>query len=171
MKNLIVALVMVLTAGSLMAQSNVGNVDSKKLLDTMPSRKIAIAQLDSFQMSRMRDLQEMQEDFEKAYNDYIVKKPTLIPAMQKLEEERLMKKEQALYDFEQSISQELQILQKEYNEPILKLIQEAIKIVAKRHKLSYVIDQNVTLYFDPALDITDEVIVELLKLDKAANPQ
>ena len=40
--------------------------------------------------------------------------------------------------------------------------------VSDRKKLNYVIDESVTLYFKGGMDVTAEVIVEVLKLDAEA---
>lgn len=170
MRKLLVAFILVLSAGSLMAQSKIGNVNTQTLLDTMPSRKDAMTKLIDFEASGKKELQEMKADYDLAVQAYIQKQPTLSPVLQKIEEDKIMKKEQALYDRQQSLEAELQAYSQELNEPILSRVQEAIKVVSERKKLSYVIDQNVTLYYDKTLDITDEVIVELLRLDRAAMP-
>ena len=153
-----------------MAQSKIGNVNTQALLDTMPSRNMAMQKLMEFEAAGKQELKEMQADFEKAVSDYQIKKPTLSPVLQKIEEEKLYKKEQALYERQQSLETELQAYSQELNGPILNRVQEAIKIVSEREKMSYVIDQNVTLYFDKTLDITNKVITELLKLDRAEMP-
>ena len=62
---------------------------------------------------------------------------------------------------------EMQAYSNELNAPILGMVQKAVEIVAERKKLSYVIDESVTLYFKGGVDITSEVIAELLKLDAA----
>lgn len=170
MRKLLVAFILVLSAGSLMAQSKIGNVNTQTLLDTMPSRKDAMMKLIDFENSGKKELQEMKADYDLAVQAYIQKQPTLSPVLQKIEEDKIMKKEQALYDRQQSLEAELQAYSQELNEPILSRVQESIKVVSERKKLSYVIDQNVTLYYDKTLDITDEVIVELLRLDRAAMP-
>lgn len=170
MKKLLVAFMLVLSAGSLMAQSKIGNVNTQLLLDTMPTRKDAMRKLIDFESGGKKELQEMKMDYDAAVQAYLQKQPTLSPVLQKIEEDKIMKKEQALYDRQQSLEAELQAYSQELNEPILNRVQEAIKIVSERKKLSYVIDQNVTLYFDKTLDITDEVVIELLRLDNAAMP-
>jgi Skp family chaperone for outer membrane proteins len=62
----------------------------------------------------------------------------------------------------------LQIVSEELNAPILDRVQKAIDIVADRKKLNYVLDVTATMYSKGGIDITNEVIVELLILDAAA---
>lgn len=165
MKKLILALLVVLSAGALNAQSKVGHVNSQKLLDTLPSRKEAIIRLREFESNGVKELQEMEADFNKALQIYEQKRGDMSPVIQKIEEEKLMKKNQALQEREQALTQEMQIYSQELNKPILDRVQKAVDIVADRKKLNYVIDETVTLYFKGGTDLTQEVLVELLRLD------
>ncbi|MGB0915397.1 MAG: OmpH family outer membrane protein [Crocinitomicaceae bacterium] len=166
MKNLLLALAFVLGAGSLMAQSKVAHVNSQTLLDTLPSRKVAILKLQEFETNGVKELQEMEADFNAAVAKYQAGAADMSPVIVKIEEEKLMKKQQALQEREQSLNAEMQAYSEELNTPILGMVQKAVKVVSERMKINYVIDESVTLYFAGGLDITDEVIVELLKMDK-----
>ena len=166
MKKLLVVLVLVLGAGTSMAQSKVAHVNSQVILDTLPSRKAAIIKLQEFEKNGVAELQEMEEDFNLAVAKYQKEQPNMTPILIKIEEEKLMKKQQALQERESSLNAEMQAYSQELNAPILEKVQKAVEIVSERKKLNYVIDESVTLYFKGGMDITDEVIVELLNLDK-----
>lgn len=165
MKKFLVGLMTVMSFG-VMAQVKVGFVDSQRLLDTMPSRKIATEKYLAYEKESYTELQTMQADLEKAYADYQRDEPNLSPVMKESRQRKLMEKERLFNERQQSMSQEMQAYSNELNAPILQKVQDAVKIIAERKKLSYVTDQSTTLYFDPLLDITGEVAVELLKLDK-----
>ncbi len=79
-----------------------------------------------------------------------------------------MKKQQALQEREQSLNTEMQAVSQELNKPILERVQKAVEVVSDRKKLSYVIDESVTLYFKGGIDIQAEVVTELLKMDAEA---
>jgi outer membrane protein len=111
----------------------------------------------------------MEADFNKALADYEKKRPDLSPMLIKIEEEKLMKKQQNIQDRQESLNQEMQIYSQELNKPILERVQKAVEIVSDRRKLNYVIDESVTLYFKGGTDITPEVVVELLRLDAEAS--
>ncbi|MFN5910547.1 MAG: OmpH family outer membrane protein [Bacteroidota bacterium] len=168
MKKLILALLVVVSAGAALAQSKVGHVNSQKLLDTLPSRKDAIEKLKQFENDGMKELQEMQKDLEAAYMKYEQAAPGMSPVIQKIEQEKIMKKEQSLQERQQSLQQEMQLYSQDLNKPILDRVQKAVEIVADRKKLNYVIDESVTLYFKGGTNITDEVVIELLRLDAEA---
>ncbi len=166
MKKFLLAIALVLGAGSSMAQSKVAHVNSQTLLDTLPSRKVAIVKLQEFESNGVKELQEMEADFNAAVAKYQAGAADMSPVIVKIEEEKLMKKQQALQEREQSLNAEMQAYSEELNTPILGMVQKAVKVVSERMKINYVIDESVTLYFGGGLDITDEVIVELLKMDK-----
>ncbi|HIP32610.1 MAG TPA: OmpH family outer membrane protein [Crocinitomicaceae bacterium] len=166
MKKLILAILVVVSAGTLSAQSSVAHVNSQVLLDTLPSRKAAIVKLQEFEAAGMKELKEMEQDFQQGVAKYQAALSGMSPVIQKIEEEKLMKKQQGLQDREQSFQQEMQVYSNELNTPILDMVQKAVKVVSERKKINYVIDESVTLYFAGGTDITDEVIKELLKMDK-----
>ncbi len=165
MRKLVLAFLVVLGSTAVMAQSKVGHVNSQKLLDTLPSRKAAIEKLKEFEMSGIKELQEMEADFNAALAKYEQNRANMSPVIQKIEEEKLMKKNQAIQEREQSLNQEMQIYSQELNKPILDRVQKSVELVAERKKLNYVIDESVTLYFKGGTDITQEVLVELLRMD------
>jgi outer membrane protein len=165
MKKLVLALVVMMSAATLTAQTKIGHVNSQKLLDTLPSRKAALKDLQTISEAGEKELVEMETEFYKQVEKYNADKINMSPIMQKFEEEKLQKKQQAIQMREQEIQQQLQIMSNELNSPILRRLQKAVDIVAERKKLNYVIDESTTLYFKGGVDLTAEVLVELLKLD------
>lgn len=166
MKKVVAAILVIFCVGSVMAQSKVAHVNSQVLLDTLPSRKIAIEKLKEFEINGVKELKEMEADFNTAVAKYEKDRPSMSPVIIKIEEEKLMKKQSALQEREQSLNAEMQAYSQELNTPILNMVQKAVQIVSERQKLNYVIDESVTLYFAGGTDITPAVITELLKMDK-----
>lgn len=166
MKKLLLAIALVFSVGSLMAQSKIAHVNTQRLLDTLPSRMVAIKKLQEFEKSGVSELEEMETDLNNAIAKYERERPNMSPVIIKIEEEKLMKKQQALQDREQSLNTEMQAYSNELNKPILEMVQKAVQIVSERRKLNYVIDESVALYFAGGTDITSEVIAELMLLDK-----
>ena len=167
MKNVLIRLFVVI-GFSAFAQTKIGHVDSQKLLDTLPSRKEAIKKIDSMKTAGMDELRIMDADFQKAYQDYMTNQASKSPAERQIIEGRLMQKQQMLEATQASLEEGLQILSEELNKPILDRVQQSIDIVAERKKLNYVLDVSATMYSKGGIDITSEVIVELLLLDAAA---
>jgi outer membrane protein len=168
MKKLLVAFIVMMSIGTLNAQTKMGHVNSTKLLDTLPSRKAAIKTLEEFGVAGEKELQDMEADLQKTYQAYMQKGQTLSEVLKQYEEERIQKKQQALQAREQELQQQMSALSSELNAPILKRLQKAVDIVADRKKINYVIDESQALYFKGGTDLTSEVLVELLKLDAEA---
>ena len=167
MKNLLLGLVLFIGFGA-SAQSKVAHVNSQKLLDTLPSRKAAISQLDQIQKSGVSELEEMQKAFESAYKIWIDGQANMPPMIKENEQNKLMRMQQNLETRQAELEQELKVYSEQLNQPILDRVQKAIEIVAERKKLNYVLDQSsMTMYYKGGMDITNEVIVELLILDAA----
>ena len=167
MKNLLLGLVLFIGFGAA-AQSKVAHVNSQKLLDTLPSRKAAILQLDQIQKSGVSELEEMQKAFESAYKIWIDGQANMPPMIKENEQNKLMRMQQNLETRQAELEQELKVYSEQLNQPILDRVQKAIEIVAERKKLNYVLDQSsMTMYYKGGMDITNEVIVELLILDAA----
>ncbi len=167
MRKLLVALMIMMSAGALNAQVKMGHINSSKLLDTLPSRKEAIKTLEEFGARLEKELVEKEAEFQKAYNKYLAEREILNQLTRQYEEERLQKKQQELQTLEQELQQTMSKKSNDLNAPILKRMQDAVNIVAVRKKLDYIIDESQAIYFKGGtdLDLTNEVMIELLRLD------
>ena len=110
----------------------------------------------------------MQKAFEAGYVKFESTSKDMSPVLLKMEQDKLMKKQQDIEARQGELEQGLQVYNEELNKPILDRIQKAIEIVADRKKLSYVIDESAALYFKGGIDCTAEAIIEVLKLDAEA---
>jgi outer membrane protein len=165
MKKLFFALVIALTAvTSAQAQSKVAHVNSQKLLDTMPSRKKAIAEINEIERRGSEELKIMNDNLQKEYNAYMQRQPTQSAEMNQYDEGRLTKLQSDMQNRQAEIEQILQDMSAKLNDEILKSVKDAVDIIAKRKGLNYVIDESTTLYAS-GTNITNEVIPELLRID------
>jgi outer membrane protein len=169
MKKLLVAIAVVVAGlgSSAVAQNKVAHVNTTDLYDTLETRKAAMEQYTDFEKRAYEELQEMQADYDKAVQSFKEREGDLTPTMKEIEYRKIAEKEQRYSVRQQNVQDELMAISDELNQPILDMIQEAIKIVADRKKLAYVLNIQQTLYHAGGMDITDEVMVELVKLDKA----
>lgn len=168
MKRILVGLLVMMSFGT-MAQVKIGFVDSQKLLDTMPSRKVALEKYRTHEKSLSDEFNTLRADLEKAYADYQAKQGDLTPVLRQAAEKKIMDKERSVQERQENIQQELQAYGEELNIPILDRVQKAISIISERQKLTMVVDKSTTLYFAPEMDITNLVVVELLKLEKESS--
>ena len=150
------------------SQSKVAHVNSQSLLDTMPSRDLALKEIKEIEDEFKLELNGMYEEYEKTRAKLEAERATLSPTIIKSREANLMNLGQRIQEREQTVQNELQVRAQELNQPIFDRVKQAVDIVAERKKLNYVIDASNMLYSKGGMDITGEVIIELLKLDAAA---
>lgn len=170
MKKLFLAVVFgLLAATGVQAQGKIAHVNSQKLLDTMPSRKKAIEEITYIQKQGYDELKEMDANIQKMYAEYMKNRGTMSPQIQEYEEGRIQKKQAELEAHQQDLEQRVEMLSQELNAKIIQSVKEAVEVVAKRKGIEYVIDETNTLYAKGP-DLTNEVTVELLKIDAKKNP-
>lgn len=169
MKKLMLILLMaVTTLGAAYSQSAMAHVNTQKVLDTMPSRKAAMVELENFERRAVKELQETQQKLQGDYAKLQQERATMSPTAYKFEEERLMKKSQEFQTRQQELDEQIQILSQELNAPILKTVQDAVAKVCKTEKIDYVIDESSLLY-SGGRDITALVVKEVIRIEKEAS--
>lgn len=169
MKRILFALALTVCAiATSQAQTKIGHVKSQVLLDTMPSRKAAIKEIKEIEASGLKELKEMDSAIQVAYINYQKNEKTWSETVKQYEQQRLQRMQQAIEDRQQQIDQQLQIMTQEMNVVILDRVKKAVNTVATAKKFGYIIDESTTLYSGGGVDVTNEVIVELLKLEAAA---
>lgn len=157
----------VLSFGAAYSQTSLAHVNTQRVLDTMQSRKNAVKELEKFEERAIQELQETQRKLQEDYNKLQQEQGSISPTAFKFEEERLMRKSQEFQQRQQELDQQIRILGEELNKPILDMIQKSVEKVCKMEKIDYVIDETALLYSN-GRDITDKVIVEVLKLEAEA---
>ena len=166
MKKGLLILVLAVVALNVNAQTKIAHINGQVLRDTLQTQKDAVAKLQKFEKEGVLELQEMNKSLEAAFVRYQQNEKDWLPVVKQMEEEKIQKKQVALQTRQQELEQQIQIYAQELNKPVLELIATAINNVAESKKLSYVIDESVTAYFKGGIDITNEVMAELLKLEK-----
>lgn len=166
MKKVLIALAITLTtAFGATAQNTIAHINSQKVMDTMPSRKKVIADLQEIERKSAQELQEMNAAIEKAYSAYKTAQPTMSQVNREYEEGRIMKLQQNLEARQQELEASFQQMNQSMFKPIDERLRKAVENVSARKKLTYVIEESNTWYSKGGLDITNEVITELLKLE------
>lgn len=177
MKKLVLLLVVLVgLGGTAMSQTKIAHVKSQVLWDTLPSAKVALEQYTKMEQDAYKEITEMQAEFEKKVREYELKQGDLLRSQREYEEKKLMEFQQRIESTNQSLKEFLMTTSNDLNAPLQDRIKRAVDIVAERMKLAYVIDETSAIYFAGGEDITNAVVVELLKLDAkesaaAVNPQ
>ena len=166
MRKLFLALVVAIGAvASVQAQSKFGHLNSQKVLDTMPSRKTAIKDIQLIEAMGMKELRDLDSAIQVEVGIYQKNVNTWSPVVKAATEQKITGMQQRLEGRQQEIDNQLQQMSADMNNKILDKVKKAVDIVAKKKGLNYVIDESSTL-FASGTDITNEVITEVLKLDK-----
>lgn len=166
-KAMLTLFIAVLTFGAAYSQTSLAHVNTQRVLDTMPSRKHAMQELDKFEERAIQELQETQRKLQEDYGKLQQEQGIMSPTAYKFEEDRLMRKSQEFQQRQQELDQQIRILGDELNKPILDRVQKSVEKVCKLEKIDYVLDES-TLLYSKGRDITDKVIVEVLKLEAEA---
>ena len=169
MKKLFFALALaIISISGAVAQSKVGHVNSQKVLDTIPSRQAAMKEIEQLQNMGIRELTELDSALNVKLTIYEQQKNTWAELARKNYENQLRDLQGRISTREQQIDRDIQIAGNEANRKALEQVKTAVATVSKLKKLNYVIDESVLLYYTDGIDITNEVITEVIRLDKAA---
>jgi len=154
MKKMILALVftVLLSAGSALngvAQQKIGYINSNDLIMSMPERDSAMNTLEQKRQDFLRQSEELQVEFNKKYEDYLMKQDSLSPLIRSTKEAELGDLRDRIDTFNSAADQELQRYQQEVFQPIIELAQKAIKEVATEQGFTYILDvsQGAVIFF------------------------
>ncbi|HPD94301.1 MAG: OmpH family outer membrane protein [Bacteroidales bacterium] len=154
-----------LSGSTLMAQNyKFGHINSQELLKAMPDMDSAQVKVQNYGKTLQDQIEELQVEFNKKYQDYLQKRNTLTPAILEMKEKELTQMQQNVQEFQQKSEQEYQDFQSQVMKPVIDKANNAIKKVAKDNGFTYVFDTSsgVLLYFsDQSIDITPLVKKEL----------
>lgn len=149
---------------TLLAQTKTAHVNTQLLLDTLPSRKKALLEIQEVTKRSEAELIELDKQLQKAYNDYMAKKETQSAQLNQYDENKLQKLQQDFQKRESELNSSIQKMNYALNDLNYKTVQKAVKTVADKKGFLYVFDVASAVY-SGGIDITSEVITELLRLD------
>lgn len=164
---LFIALLIVL-AGSVWsnanAQTKVGYVDSKKIVDAMPESRDAKLRLDNLVGQWQTELTTLQDSLANMKDDYEKKRLILTDQLKTQFETNITGLETAINTFKvQKFGENGEYFQKqsEFMKPVQDRVFAAIEKVAKQDDYDYVIDRSsdiLLLYVNERYDITSKVM-------------
>jgi outer membrane protein len=158
MKNLIkivAVLLLMLTASGINAQK-FAHINSQELLAAMPESDSAQAAIERLANNFQQQLEEMQVELNKKYDDYVNNRDKYTDLIRQTKESEITDLNQRIQQFQDIASQELQNKRTELLRPILDKANGAIKSVAQANSYIYVFDisQGNPIYFsDQSVDI------------------
>ena len=164
MKKLIALLLVLLPfVGAANAQeAKIAFVNTQEVFMALPEVADMRKQIDDLNANYQKELETMQNEFQKKYSDFIAQQDSLtenikVRRMQEVEDLR-----QRMDNFVQVAQQDVNKKQQELIAPIQQKMADAIKAVATEQGYTYIIDPQVLLYTGPnAIDATPFVKTKL----------
>ena len=173
MKKLTIMLVAAMAATVMMAQEKTAVVNMVDLVRFHPSRERDRKLMQDTEKEYQTKLDKQRDRFEELRNDYekAVKEsrnPALNEKARADAEDKAVKHRDVLAEADRDLRQEVQKLQRDLSDLDTRLlrqvtgdIREKIAKYAQDAKISVILDGTTIAYFDPKLDVTDEVLTSM----------
>ncbi len=136
---------MIAMCGTAFAQKNVklGHINSTELMQIMPGRDSAQAQLQTEVSALEAQLKTMQNELEKKYNEYQEKQSQYSELIRSTKQKELSDMDSRIRLFSEDATKQLQAREQELLQPIIDRAKKAINDVAKENGYTYIFDSGV----------------------------
>ena len=144
-----------------------GYVDSDYILSQIPEYKAAQSELDKTSIQWQKEMEAKFADIDKLYKAYQADAILLTEDMKKKRENEIINKETEAKDLQKQrfgVDGELFKKRQELVKPIQDKVYNAIKVVAEKKALGYILDKSgqiSILYANSKYDISDDVLIYL----------
>ncbi|MBI5471127.1 MAG: OmpH family outer membrane protein [Ignavibacteriae bacterium] len=172
MKRIALALLMALCATIGVAQMKIGHINSETIMQNLPEAVDAQKSLDALVASWESELQKMQAEWKKKFDDYDKRKLILTDQSRAEAEKELRDLDQAIADYRNKKfgqNGELFTKQNEVMKPIQNKIFKVLEEVAKEDSYDYVFDKSgdiLLLYATEKHDLTERVLRRMQSFGK-----
>ena len=159
MKKILLIAVMAVMSVAAGAQSlKWAYVDFNELVMLMPEMDEARATMDENAKTNEEILVAMYEEYQTKMTQYQNKAETWTPAIRESKEKEIMEIQARFEQTQQSLQQEIQLLQQNLQAPIYEKAQTTVTELAKAQGIAFVFEKSSLLYVDPAqgVDLTPE---------------
>jgi len=132
------------------------HINSQELLMSMPESDSAQAKIEKLATNYEDQLEEMQVELNKKYDDYLKNREKYTELIRQTKESEIADLQDRIQQFESIATQELQTERNKLLQPIIEKANKAIKSVAEEQNIMYVFDvsQGNPIYFsDQSVDI------------------
>ena len=142
-----------------------GHINAQEILVAVPGYKASEAEIQRYGEEKSKQYSDLQTTIENDYQKYAAERSSLPEAVQKSRDKDFREQQQKLQEFGMESQRRVEAKQNELLEPLLKQIQDAIKIVGKENGYAYIFDitQGGVVYFDGGNDVTQLVIAQIKK--------
>jgi len=145
------------------AQSKIGWINSKAIMEKLPEAQDAQKQIDNIVTEWQNELAKMQNDWQKKYQEYDKKKLILTDQLRADAEKELQDLDKKIADFRSKKfgqNGELFTKQNELMKPIQNKIFKVLQDIAEEDEYDYIFDKSgdiLLMYTNEKYDLTDEV--------------
>jgi len=167
-----VVLVMMAAIGACIAQTKVGHINSEAIMQALPEAVDAQKSLDALVSGWENELQKMQNDWKKKYDDYDKRKLILTDQSRADVEKELRDMDQAISEFRnKKFGQNGELFQKqnEVMKPIQNKIFKVLEEIAKEDSYDYIFDKSgdiLLLFASDKNDLTERVLRRMQSFGK-----
>jgi outer membrane protein len=167
MKQIVLALSLVLTLCCNAFAQRYAVVDTKYILDKMPDYKAAQKQLDQISAQWQKEIDDKQSVLDKMYKDFEGEEVMLSDDLKKKREDELFNREKEVRDLQRKrfgFEGDLFKKRQELIKPVQDKVYNAIQKIAVTRIYDFILDKSegITVIFaDPKLDKSDDVLKEL----------
>lgn len=165
-------LLLIPSAGTLLAQSKIGWINSAAILDKLPEAQDAQHSIDNLVADWQSELAKMQNNWQQKYQEYDKKKLILTEQLRADAEKDLHDLDQKVADYRNKKfgqNGELFAKQNELMKPIQNKIFKVLKDIALEDNYDYVFDKSsetLLMYSNDKYDLTDKVLDRMTKFGK-----
>jgi outer membrane protein len=154
-----IVFIFLLSFTGVFAQSGIklGHINSQNVLSMMPETDSARRAIEKETKAIQDQLEEMQVEFNKKYQDYINRADSLSQFIRQSKEEELQSMQERIQMFEANAQQNLQQKRSELFDPIVNKLQKAIDQVGEENGYTYIFDVSaggLLYHSEDAKDIT-----------------
>ncbi len=168
--SIILALAIVLSSGSLLAQQKqqdlrIGFVDTQEILKGYPEAMQVQETLEKQYQVWRDSLELMGKNFQEQFDAYQAQMNTITEAAKQQKQTELGRMQKEYQEYQSRKQNEGAALEEKLLAPVLKKVQKAIDDVSKEQKVNFMFDRTskiqILLYGDPKFDFTNLVLDKL----------
>lgn len=152
LSKLVLVIAIILTAGSLNAQSNakLGYVNSSEILENMPGRDTLEQKLKDYRKDLEDQINSMMVEYRNKLKEFESNKGSMSQLIRQSKQQELRELEQRIQSFRQTADQDLQNKQQELFNPLIENVKNAIEEVSEEQGYTYVFDVSMgtLLYYE-----------------------
>jgi len=172
MKRCVICVVLVLSPSLLLGQTKIGHINSEAIMQALPEAIDAQRSLDAMVSQWESELQKMQAEWKKKFDDYDKKKLVLTDQARADRERELRESDQRIADFRnKKFGQNGELFQKqnEVMKPIQNKIFKVLEDIAREDGYDYVFDKSgeiLLLFATEKHDLTQKVLSRMQTFGK-----